>query len=411
VRVRPLLLVVILGACGDDVVGGPDAAGVADAGPDAAIDAAVDAAIDAAPSYPKPCADLYDPDLVPEFNIEIDEAEWAAMADDCAAGAKQYRPILFHYGVESVPAMIRLKGNWSWICEKYQFVVSFNEVDTAGRFHGLRKIVLDAPWYDPTLLRERVAMDMLGRHGVPASCANSARVSVNGAYYGAYTNIERLDHEYLERNFADHDGNLYEGGVEKKTNEDDPDTSDADAFWAAADIDALAAVVDLQHAVTVWAGEAMLPDPDSYWAGVEINFYLYHHPTRGLLFLPYDADISFAENIWPEAASADPITYEHPGWLREAQYRIALSDPAWCAAFVAALEDARVAYDVPLMQARVEAWSAQIADAVADDTHRTFTLDEHDSAVVALGAFFATRAAFVDAWLADGGHCPVVWPN
>jgi hypothetical protein len=387
------------------------AAGDGGAGTDADTDVDTDTEVDAGPVFPLPCADLYDPDLLPTFEFEIDPAEWAALQEDCVNYVEPYHPIVFRYGGEVADAMVRLKGNWSWICEKLQFVVAFNEVDPDGRFHGLRKIVLDAPWYDATLLHERMAMDVLGRHGVPSSCVNNARLLVNGEYYGVYANVERVDHEYLERNFADHEGNLYKGGVELQTNEATADTSDRDAFWAAADIDALAAIVDLEQAVRVWAGEAMLPDPDSYWAGVEINFYIYDYPGRGFLFLPYDADISFAENIWPEAAYADPITYQHPDWLREAQYRVALSDPTWCEQFVAAVAAARAAYDVPAMQARLDAWSAQIAEAVAADPHKTFTNAEHDAAVAAMREFFATRAAFVDGWLAAGGHCPPLWPE
>ncbi|MFO0746278.1 MAG: CotH kinase family protein [Myxococcota bacterium] len=366
--------------------------------------------VDPPPTYPKDCADLYAQTLLPTFEIEMDPGEWSGMRDDCANGVQQYRPIIFHYGSQAVDAQVRLKGNWSWSCDKMQFVVSFNEVDPQARFHGLRKLVVDAPWYDPTVLRERLAMDMLRRHGAPYSCVNNARVVVNGEFYGLYANLERMDHEYLERHFADDDGNLYQAGQELKTNEDNPDRSDIDAYWAASDVDTFAALADLPHAVTVWAGEAMLPDLDGYWAGVDINWYIYHHPTRGLLYLTYDADISFAENIWPEAVHVDPILWEHPGWKREPQYRMVMSDPSWCMAFEDALRHARTAYDVPLMQAQIDTWSAQIADAITDDPHKTFSLADHDTAVDQLRVFVAERAAFVDEWLASE-HCPVTWPE
>jgi hypothetical protein len=401
-------LLALVGGCG----GGAPTFGEDedDAASDADTDSDTDA--DGGPSFPEPCADLYDQDLLPTFEIEIAPAEWAALQSDCDALIKQYRPIVFHCGAEAVEAMVRLKGNWSWNCQKMQFVVSFNEADPDGRFHGLRKIVLDAPWYDPTLLHERLAFFFLERYGAPASCVNNARLLVNGEYYGVYANVERIDREYLERHFDDPSGNLYEAGVELKTNEDVGDATDSEEFWAAADLPTIDALVDLDQAVATWAGEAMLPDPDSYWAGVEINFYLYHHPARGFLFLPYDADISFAENIWPDAAYADPITYEHPGWLREPHLEIVLSDPLWCEQYVAALVEAREAYDVALLEDRLDAWAAQIAQAVADDPHKTFGQAEHDAALEALRLFFAKRAAFVDGWI-DGpaASCPPTWPE
>src|SRR5262245_59692715 len=73
------------------------------------------------------CADLYDPTELQAFEIEISEAEWAALEADYASGAKIYHPIVFRYGDEAVEdAMIRLKGNpyFSWFSDKMQFVVA-----------------------------------------------------------------------------------------------------------------------------------------------------------------------------------------------------------------------------------------------------------------------------------------------
>jgi hypothetical protein len=57
----------------------------------------------------------------------------------------------------------------------------------------------------------------------------------------------------------------------------------------------------------------------------------------------------------------------------------------------------------------VRTWDAQIAQAVADDPHKTFSTAQHDTSVAQLQAFLQTRADFVDAWLAEGDHCPAVW--
>ena len=82
-----------------------------------------------------------------------------------------------------------------------QFVISFNEVDTDARFHGLRKLELDMPRTDPSYLRQRVALTYLRALGVPAQCANSGRLVINGAYYGLFTNMERPDVEFVQRLF------------------------------------------------------------------------------------------------------------------------------------------------------------------------------------------------------------------
>lgn len=364
-------------------------------------------------ALPKGCAAIYDPDELQTIELTFPGDGWEAIRRDCRDGAQTYRPLTLTWNGETVDAMARLKGNWSWSCDKLQFVISFNEEVPDARFHGLRKLMLDAPWYDHSLLHERLAFSLFEDRGLPYSCANNARLVVNGSYYGVYANVERIDREYLERHFEDPDGNLYQGGSELKTNEDVGDTSDLVALQAAVTVDEIAALMDLDQAAAEWAMEAMVPALDNYWAGVEINYYLYHDPTSGFVFLPYDLDISFGDSaypsggglIWPEARTADPLTYEHYGWRKETLVKTVLSDPYWCDRFVEELEEARAVYDPDVLTARLDAWSAQIADAVADDTRRHWSDAEHATALASLRTFFVDRAAFVDAWLATE-RCP-----
>ena len=157
--------------------------------------------------------------------------------------------------------MVRLKGNWSWRCDKKQYVISFNEVDAKGRFHGLRKIVLDAPWYDPTLLAERLGFSFMRRTGANWSCVNNAKLFINNEYQGLYVNVERIDKEYLQRHFTDieAEGNLYDGGTELRTNETLGDVSRRDALMKAIDIQTIDSLSDLDQAVRYLASSAILP--------------------------------------------------------------------------------------------------------------------------------------------------------
>jgi hypothetical protein len=297
-----------------------------------------------------------------------------------------------------------------------QFVVSFNEEDPDARFKGLRKLMFDAPWYDRTLLHERLAHPMFAERGLPYSCVNNARVSVNGEYYGLYANLERIDHEYLERNFEEFEGNLYQGGAELKTNEDVGDTSRLQALRAAVTVDEIAELVDLDQAVAEWAMEAMIPAMDNFWAGVEINYYLYDHPSRGFVYLPYDLDLSFGDGaytdgtlVWPQSLTVDPITWEHSGWQKEALVETVLADVYWCERFVDELRAAREVYDPDTLLGRVDEWSAQIEDAYAEDPHATYSPREHQEGLALLREFIPARADFVDDWLASGDHCPARW--
>lgn len=367
-------------------------------------------------TWPGSCSELYDPDELQTFELTFSEGEWRGVQSDCQGGVQNYRPMELTWNGETVAAEARLKGNWSWSCTKPQFVISFNETDPDGRFHGLRKLMLDAPWYDRTILHERLAFPLFEKRGLPYSCANSARVLVNGEYLGLYTNIERIDHEYLERHFDDPDGNLYQGGAELKTNEDVGDISDLVFLQSAGTVEEIEALVDLDQAIAEWATEAMVPAMDNYWAGVEINYYLYDHPTRGFVYLPYDLDLSFGDSaysdgslVWPDTLTSDPITYEHNGWRKEQLFMTVLADRAWCDRYVEEMALARAAYDPDEIADQLTAWDAQIADAVAEDPNKPFSTRDHEDAVADLRRFLSDRAEFVDEWLGEGGHCPARW--
>jgi len=394
----------------DSTVSGGDSIDTVDTTDTAAVDSDTGSAPE---TWPKACSGIYDPDELQEFALDFSPDEWTGIQQDCQYGIQQYRPIEFTYKGETVSAMARLKGNWTWSCDKLQFVVSFNETDPDARFHGLRKVMLDAPWYDRTLLHERLAFPQFAQRGLPYSCANNARVVINGEYYGLYANLERIDQEYLERNFEEPDGNLYQGGVELKTNEDVGDIADQQALASAVTIEQIDALVDLDEAVSEWATEAMIPAMDNYWAGVEINYYLYDHPSRGFVYLPYDMDITFGDSaypdgslVWPDSVSSDPITYEHYGWVKEPLVKTVLADPTWCNRFVEELVLARAAYSPRDMADQLDAWNAQIADSLAEDPHRGFSTEDHEASLASLKTFLIARGAFVDNWLARGGQCP-----
>jgi hypothetical protein len=355
------------------------------------------------------CADVYAQELLPTFDVDIAPEAWSALADEFvnwqsyeANGLplKQYQPTVFRYeGEVFEDAHIRLKGNpcCSWSGEKMQFVISFNEIDKKKRFHGLRKIALDAPPYDPSLLRERLSYSVYRDLGLPGSCANSARLVVNGALYGVYTNVEHPDKEYLQRSFGKEGakGPLYKYGSEPKVNEDKVDLGRLEAFWNAASLGDLAALSDLEQVLASWAVEAVLPDVDGYWAGSG-NFYVYDHPTRGFLHLPWDLDYTF-EGGSPDL---DPVAYIVDWGTRPPLFDMVTKDPAGLELFRQAIAKVRGAYEPSTLVARLDAWSAQIGPHIEAEPNKPFSYGEHLAAVEALRAFPAARAAFVDGWLA-----------
>ena len=346
------------------------------------------------------CSSLYSAGLLPTFRLEMEPAEWQGLLADYAAGTKEYHPTAFIYDspggdIRVEEAAVRLRGNpgFSWLGDKMQFVISFNEQDPDGRFAGLRKLSLDASWYDPTVLRDRLAYGYMRHLGLPASCANNARLVINGEYYGLYKNVEYVDHEFLERNFGDDQagGTLWKYGTTPTANEDEASPVMVTAWWSDSSVANQEAISDLEYNLLEWAAEVVTPHNDGYWCCAH-NFYLYEHPERSLMFVPWDLDYAFdATPYW-----ADPYTWYRGG--DATHFDQVVTDPAWRPAFLDAMREAVDAYDPELLEGWVRDWAAQIATAFSEEPHTNFTQTEHDQSVERLAAYVHARHGWVDAW-------------
>jgi hypothetical protein len=357
---------------------------------------------------PGACEDVYAEDLLPDFYIEISQDEWAKFAEDYATWqarrdrGEEVKPWhhldAFTYDGETWQDVeIRLKGNpcCSWVGSKYQFVVSFNEIDPDQRFHGLRELAFDGPYYEASFLHERLAASWQADLGLPALCVNNARLFVNGEYYGLYANVEVPDKEFLQRNFGKDGatGNLYKfdyTAYEWEQKEGDGDWTDLEELYAIQSFSEFEAIADVDENILFWAADAILPNADGYWVG-SINFIIYDHPERGWMMIPWDQDATF----WSGTASYDPTWHsDYYGLTLPLDYLI------WEDAerYYDAVRETIPLYDPTVLGGRVDAWSAQIADAAHDDPTRYFSSADHDAAIAALRLFPEQRRAFLDAW-------------
>lgn len=360
------------------------------------------------------CAPIFSQDLLPEYRIEISGEHLAQLEDEFLNRAEReedgldhnpYHPITFHYDGEVIDdAMIRLKGQSSWWeaityddNPKMQFVISFNEIDPDGRFQGMRKIELDMPRSDASFMRQRLALYALRSLGLEAQCANNARLVINGEYYGLFTNLERLDKEFLQRHFGDLDeGNLWKGGREIETNEESFSWERLSAFWDATTIEEVERLVDLEASIREWSAEAVIPHGDGYYNG-RANYFLYDHPTRGFVWLAHDLDAAYdylpadESPMFPDCTGRNAHDRQH--------YAIVMADDDWRQFYVESLRSVLSEYDPRQMEARVWDWSAQIADSAAEDPMKPFSNAQHDLAVQTLKDYPARRAEEVALWL------------
>ena len=210
---------------------------------------------------------------------------------------------------------------------------------TDGQLLGgaMKRLTLNNAQQDPSMINTCMAYHVFTAAGLPAPRCNFATVAVNGENLGLYAHVESMKTAFLERNFSDPSGNLYEGTVsdfrlkwrstlQKKTNEEDVDWSDIDAVVAAlqdpspAGLEALAAAIDLDHFFTFWATEVLIGHWDGY-AGNRNNFYVYREPDAPFVFMPWGADQVFTSTDGPFDDFVSPPAVMAHGAIAHRLYR------------------------------------------------------------------------------------------
>lgn len=358
------------------------------------------------------CPGIYAQSLLPSFELTIEpevlallQSDWenGQANEDAGIETNPERPLaMFKWeDVEITNATIRLRGNPTyWVDQnKMQFQIAFNRASSKGRFLGQRKILFDAASANWSFLRDRLGLHIMRKAGLPAPCANNARVYLNGDYYGLFTSIEKLDKEFLERVFpADPEGDLWKrNGWSLKTNETTSNNVRLEAMNGAATPAALSEYLDIARAIDVWAADAILPNADGPWAG-GLNFYFYDDPTSGkFVLLPWDLDGTFTR-LEP---SVDPYT-----WHKEVRfhgrplYELALSDPAWFDYYIDSVDRIlHQAYDFYELNDLIDVWALQIHDAVFEDINKPFSNEDHRKRLDELKAFVVRRYGFIEQWL------------
>ena len=221
---------------------------------------------------------------------------------------------------------VRYRGDVSRLMSKKCWKAFFPGSDPFQSREGppQEELNLNADYPDQTLLRSYVGYDLLDRAGVPAPQAGFARLRINGAYYGLFSQVEQVDERFLHRQGFDVHGNLYKpyyGNLLVLDYIEDPEERD---WWynhrypkktnrksghedVVAFIELINYTPDEVFAETI-AGELDVNGwVDWYAANVamgnfemlEKNYYIYHDLSADRWrILPWDVDLSFGHNMW-----------------------------------------------------------------------------------------------------------------
>jgi CotH kinase protein len=276
---------------------------------------------------------MYDPDAVVEIHLGgLTEAELDALEAEPSVEQKGTFELTVGGAVKGLPLAdvgIRLKGgNGSGRpvkTGKSGFKVRFDKFVKGQLFFGIKRLTLNNMIQDPSMVHETLSYELFHTLELPASRTGYAFVTLNGADYGLFLNLETLDEVSLPQWFGDTTQHLYEADVPKvdltpgsaekfEVDEgDEEDLSDLEALIEAVNdeegdwSEGVAPVADLERLADQWAVERYIAHWDGY-AGIAgvfrpNNYYLHSDTADIFQMMPWGTD-----QTWER----DDLEFEEP---------------------------------------------------------------------------------------------------
>ncbi|MFY0605835.1 MAG: CotH kinase family protein [Cyclobacteriaceae bacterium] len=309
----------------------------------------------------------------------------------------------------------RLRGNTSRASAKKSFKVSFNSFEKGRDLDGFEKLNLNGEHNDPTMIRAKLAWDIMNSTGIPSSRANHVALYINDEFRGVYTNVEHIDEEFIEERFGNKDGNLfkclypadlnYKGAdpeaykeefwgrqaYELKMNEDQDDYAGFANFMFVLNRTPKAQfetkikeVFDVLSYLKALAVEMLIAHWDNYGVN-QNNFYLYENPTDNkFYYIPYDLDNTLGVDFFGvDWADRDMYTWFNENEHRPLTERI-LEVPAFREEFTRIVDQLlKTQFSPEVLNPRIDEIKSMIQDAAEQDLYRTydygFTVDDFNS--------------------------------
>lgn len=162
----------------------------------------------AAPTSADP---LLDGSALNDVWIHINGRDWDSLHTHYQEGT--YYPVDFEWqGAKVRNAGIRVRGNTTRNDHKPSFRIDFNRYVDGQDLFGLRAIVLNNSWHDPSMLHDDLSMLMFRAMGIPAPRQAHVRLYVGSAreYAGVYVISEEVSKTFLTANVREDNGYLYE---------------------------------------------------------------------------------------------------------------------------------------------------------------------------------------------------------
>jgi spore coat protein CotH len=266
------------------------------------------------PNSENTVATAFTPTAVNTLSITITDENWQDILDNPLDEEYQEAAITFN-GVTLDSVAIRTKGGSSLrnvansSSDRYSFKVDINEYVSGQKFFGLKKFTLQNSFNDPSYMREVIAYELMDEMGVPTPEHAYVNFYVNGELFGLYLMVEAVDGEFVEKHFANSNGDLYKPDgtgsdllwlgddiqsytdINLQTNEDTTDNGAFINFVESLDNGETSAI-DIDTLLRYMSVSTSLSNLDSYHGPLAHNYYIYDDD--GVFsILPWDFNESF----------------------------------------------------------------------------------------------------------------------
>lgn len=259
-------------------------------------------------------------DQVVEVSISLSDADLADLYAN-ATQEKEYPADVTWNGQLIQQVAVRAKGNSSLSSvarsdtKRYSLKLDLDKFVDGQSLNGIGTINLNNGFSDASYMREILSYEAFASLGVPTPATTWVNLTVNGELKGLFLAVEQIGQPYLERYFADGNGDLYKPANQMG--------SGADLKWYGDSMDQYTGVVyktkdkntdhrplldmlnvlnnggDLEQHLDVdgilkyFAASTVMANFDSYQGSMLHNYYLYEQNGR-FTVLPWDLNMSFA---------------------------------------------------------------------------------------------------------------------
>ncbi len=359
--------------------------------------------------------DVYDPDVIPRFELTLDAAALEVLSSPAEADKKKWVHGTFKYGATVLEGVgVRRKGSSTFrvLPKKVALKVKFNKYKAHQRFQGLTQLTLNNQISDPTFLEERLGYYVYRSMGLPAQRANEARVFINGEDYGLHANVETPDKDFLSRAFGGRGKTLYEqrwgsqwtpgaeSGFEVKVGpKDKADLSRLFRAVASARSTSLLGDVssrlDTNRFLDHCAVEAVIGDIDAYgfatWGSG--NYFLVGDAEGSFSMVPWSLDQSFNDRAGVVDAN-NPLPADPTNGGATLLTRCKQSSACW-SAYASHVQAVLAKYESLDLVRVATRWHAQIDELALADPKKEYSNSAYGAETSALYRWLAARPALV----------------